>query len=74
VALNPLGVAGKDAGVTPFEAVDAVPGPLALRAVTRKVYEVPLVRLETVYVVAVDPVSELATVQLAPLSDEYSTL
>jgi len=64
VALNPLGVAGKDAGVTALDALEAVPAPLVLSAVTRKVYGVPFVRLEIVYEVVVDCVSATTTDQL----------
>ena len=47
-AVTPVGAPGTVAGVAEFEAVDAVPVPAALVAVTLNVYEVPLLSPVTV--------------------------
>ena len=50
-AVPMVGAPGTVAGTTAAEAADAGPVPAALVAVTVKVYEVPLVRPETVQLV-----------------------
>ena len=53
IALAPVGTPGTVAGVTAVEAAEAVPVPIALVAVTVKVYEVPFVRPVTMQLVPV---------------------
>src|ERR1700682_4061246 len=56
VAVAPVGAPGTVAGVTLFDAADGALIPIALVAVTVKVYAVPLVRPVIMCVVAVVPV------------------
>ena len=55
VAVAPVGAPGTVAGVTLFDAADGALVPIALVAVTVKVYAVPLVRPVIMCVVAVVP-------------------
>ena len=52
VPLTPVGALGTVDGVTALDAVEADPAPVALLALTVKVYAVPLVSPVTVQVVA----------------------
>ena len=55
LAVPIVGAPGTVAGVTLFDEADAAPVPIALVAVTVKVYAVPLVNPVTVQGVAVQP-------------------
>jgi hypothetical protein len=63
MAETPEAVPGRPEGVTELEADEAFPEPLALVAVTVKVYAVPLVRPVTVQLV------ELAVQDFPPIDE-----
>ena len=55
VAVAPVGASGTVAGVTAFEGADGGPVPTAFVAVTVNVYDVPLVKPVTMWLVLVVP-------------------
>ena len=67
-----VGAPGTVRGITAADVADTAPVPAALVALTRKVYEVPLVKPVTVAAAVVD-VPSANTTQSVPLIDDSTT-
>ena len=68
VPVTAVGAPGAPAGVTPLDAVEKLPVPIALMAATWKKYVVPLVRLVAVQAVVVDVVLQPAALLKGPVA------
>ena len=72
VPASEVGAAGTPNGTYAVDASENAPTDPLITLATRKIYEVPLVRPETVAVVFVELVFEVNRVQVAPEFEEYS--
>jgi hypothetical protein len=68
VPATAVGAPGAPTGVTPLEAAEKVPVPMALIAATWKKYGVPFVRLVAVHAVVVDVVVQPAALLNGPVT------